>query len=45
VFKPALERHVCPVHSVRLPSVFSVTDLAEKKVRHSADVNELGPKL
>jgi hypothetical protein len=45
VLSPAFERQFCPVHSVMLPSVFSVTDFGEKKVRHNAAVDELGPKL
>ena len=42
---PALERQLTPVHSVRLPSVFNVTDLGGEMVRHSVLVMALGPKL
>lgn len=42
---PALERQVTPVHSVRLPSACSVTDLGGEMVRHSALVVALVPTL
>ena len=42
---PALERQLTPVHSVRLPSVFKVTDFGGEMVRQSAFVMVLGPKL
>lgn len=42
---PAFDRHCCPVHSVRVLSSFSVTDLAGESVRQSVDVIVLGPKL
>ncbi len=45
MFKPALERHETPVHSVSVPSAPSVTDLGGETVRHNVDVMALGPKL
>ena len=42
---PALERQLTPVHSVRLLSVFNVTDLGGEIVRQSVLVTALGPKL
>jgi hypothetical protein len=40
-----LERQLTPVHSVRPPSVFSVTDFGDETVRQSALVMALVPKL
>ena len=45
VFTPALERQLTPVHSVRLLSVFNVTDCGGERVRQRAFVSALGPKL
>jgi hypothetical protein len=45
VFVPAFERQVSPVHSVRLLSVFNVTDFGGERVRHSAPVVALVPTL
>ena len=45
MFRPALERHETPVHSVSVPSAPSVTDFGGETVRHSVDVMALGPKL
>ena len=42
---PALERQLTPLHSVRLPSVFNVTDFGGEMVRHSALVMALVPTL
>ena len=42
---PALERQLTPVHSVRLPSVFNVTDFGGEMVRQSAPVMALAPRL
>ena len=42
---PALERQLTPLHSVRLLSVFNVTDLGGEMVRQSALVMAFGPKL
>ena len=42
---PALERQLTPAHSVRLLSVFNVTDLGGEMVRQSVLVMALGPKL
>ena len=40
-----MERQVSPAHSVRVPSVFSVTVFAGEMVRQSALVMALVPKL
>jgi hypothetical protein len=45
VFSPALERQLTPVHSVRLPSAFNVTDFGGEMVRQSALVMALELKL
>jgi hypothetical protein len=45
VFVPALERQLTPAHSVRLLSVFNVTDLGGEMVRQSVLVMALDPKL
>jgi hypothetical protein len=45
VFVPALERQFSPVHSVRLLSVFNVTDFGGEMVRQSALVPALVPEL
>jgi hypothetical protein len=45
VLVPALERQFTPAHSVRLLSVFNVTDLGGEIVRQSVLVMALGPKL
>jgi hypothetical protein len=45
VFVPALERQATPVHSVRLLSVFNVTDFGGETVRQSALVVALVPTL
>ena len=45
MFVPALERQLTPLHSVRLLSVFNVTDFGGEMVRHSVLVMALGPKL
>jgi hypothetical protein len=45
VLVPALERQLTPAHSVRLLSVFNVTDFGGEIVRQSVLVVALGPKL
>ncbi len=45
VFRPALERQLTPVHSVRVLSVASVTDFGGETVRQSVLVRAPGPKL
>ena len=45
MFVPALERQFTPAHSVRLLSVFNVTDFGGEMVRHSVLVMALGPEV